>query len=93
MIYIHKKIKKPYEDGLKIGKEIKEAIGRPSLVIFITSVFDRDKLKRVFDGMKQHIPLDNLIGCSTGGTFVGKKYIKKNGVLILNLIMIDIAIL
>lgn len=58
-------------------------MGRASLIIFITSILERDKLKQVFDGMKQHIPLDNLIGCSTGGTFSGKDYIKEDGVLIL----------
>ena len=82
-IYTQKKIKNPYEDGLKLGEEIKKKIGKPSLIVFITTVFDKERLMDVFEGMKQHIPLDNLIGCSTGGTFVGKNYIKKDGVLIL----------
>jgi len=83
MIYIHKKIKDPLKDGTEIGKEIKKNVGLPSLIIFITSIFEKEKLKQVFKGMKEHIPLDNLIGCSTGGTFVGRHYIKKDGVLIL----------
>ncbi|XRO77586.1 FIST N-terminal domain-containing protein [Methanocaldococcus sp. 10A] len=83
-LYIHKKIKNPYEDGLKIGTEIKRKIGNPSLIIFITSLLDdEEKLKTVFEGMKKSISLEGLIGCSTGGTFVGNKYIKKDGVLIL----------
>ncbi|AIJ05888.1 transcriptional regulator [Methanocaldococcus bathoardescens] len=82
-LYIHKKIKNPYEDGLEIGVEIKRKIGRPSLIIFITSVFDEEKLKMVFEGIKEYVSLDGLIGCSTGGTFVGNKYIKNDGVLIL----------
>ncbi|AIJ05295.1 hypothetical protein JH146_0445 [Methanocaldococcus bathoardescens] len=83
MIYIHKKIKNPIKDGIELGEEIKRNVGRASLIIFITSIFDKDKLKDVFEGMKQHISLDNLIGCSTGGTFVGKNYIKEDGVLVL----------
>ena len=83
MIYIHKKIDNQIEDGIKIGKEIRKNVGRASLIIFITSIFDKEKLKQVFEGMRQQIPLDNLIGCSTGGTFVGRHYIKKDGVLIL----------
>ncbi|ADC69340.1 transcriptional regulator, TrmB [Methanocaldococcus sp. FS406-22] len=83
MIYIHKKIKNPIKDGIEIGEEIKRNVGRASLIIFITSILDEDKLKQVFRGMKQYIPLDNLIGCSTGGTFNGKNYIKEDGVLIL----------
>ena len=83
MIYIHKKIKNPIKDGIEIGEEIKRNVGRASLIIFITSILDKDKLKQVFDGMKQYISLDNLIGCSTGGTFSGRNYIKKDGVLIL----------
>ena len=82
-MYTQKKIKNPYEDGLKIGAEIKRKIGRPSLIIFITSVFDREKLKMVFKGMEKHISLDGLIGCSAGGTFIGYEYIKKDGALIL----------
>ena len=82
-LYIHKKIKNPYEDGLEIGAEIKRKIGKPSLIIFITSLFDEAKLKMVFEGMKEHVSLDGLIGCSTGGTFIGNKYIKKDSVLIL----------
>ncbi|ACV25386.1 FIST N-terminal domain-containing protein [Methanocaldococcus fervens] len=58
-------------------------MGNPSLIIFITTVFDEDKLKKVFEGMQEHISLDGLVGCSAGGTFVGNKYIKKDGVLIL----------
>ena len=83
MIYIHRKIKSPLKDGVEIGEEIKRNVGRASLIIFITSIYDREKLKQVFEGMKQQIPLDNLIGCSTGGTFVGNNYIKRDGVLIL----------
>ncbi|XRP96311.1 FIST N-terminal domain-containing protein [Methanocaldococcus sp. 16A] len=82
-LYIHKMIKNPYKDGLKIGAEIKRKIGKPSLIIFITSLLDEEKLKMVFEGMKKSISLEGLIGCSTGGTFVGNKYIKKDGVLIL----------
>jgi hypothetical protein len=82
-LYIHKKIKNPYEDGLKIGAEIKKKIGKPSLIIFITSVFDTEKLKSVFEGMRRYVSLDGLIGCSSGGTFAGHSYIKKDGVLIL----------
>jgi len=82
-LYIHKKIKDPYKDGLKIGEEIKRKIGKPSLIIFITSIYDKEKLKMVFKGMKEHISLEGLIGCSTGGTFVGNEYIKRDGVLIL----------
>ena len=83
MIYIHKKIKDQLKDGTEIGEEIKKNVGLPSLIIFITTIFDKEKLKQVFEGMKQQIPLDNLIGCSTGGTFVGNNYIKRDGVLIL----------
>ena len=82
-LYIHKKIKNPYEDGLEIGAEIKRKIGKPSLIIFITSLFDTEKLKSVFEGMGRYVSLDGLIGCSTGGTFAGHTYIKKDGVLIL----------
>ena len=82
-LYIHKKIRNPYEDGLKIGAEIKKKIGKPSLIIFITSVFDTEKLKSVFEGMRRYVSLDGLIGCSSGGTFAGHSYIKKDGVLIL----------
>ena len=82
-LYIHKKIKNPYEDGLEIGAEIKRKIGKPSLIIFITSIFDTEKLKSVFEGMGRYVSLDGLIGCSTGGTFAGHTYIKKDGVLIL----------
>ena len=82
-LYIHKKIKNPYEDGLKIGAEIKKKIGKPSLIIFITSVFDTEKLKSVFECMRRYVSLDWLIGCSSGGTFAGHSYIKKDGVLIL----------
>jgi predicted transcriptional regulator len=82
-IYIHRKIENPYKDGEKIGAEIKRKIGKPSLMVFITSIFDEDKLKKVLDGMQKHISLDGLIGCSAGGTFVGSRYIKKDGVLIL----------
>ncbi|CAB3290171.1 Transcriptional regulator [Methanocaldococcus lauensis] len=81
--YIHTKINNPYEDGLKIGKEIKEKIGSPSLMILITSIFDEDKLKEFFTGLKKNISLEGLVGCSTGGTFVGNNYIKEDGVLIL----------
>ena len=83
MIYIHRKIKNPLKDGIEIGEEIKRKVGRASLIIFITTIFDKEKLKQVFEGMKQQIPLDNLIGCTSGGTFVGNNYIKKDGVLIL----------
>ncbi|XRO77632.1 FIST N-terminal domain-containing protein [Methanocaldococcus sp. 10A] len=83
MIYIHKIIKNPIKDGIELGEELKRNVGMASLIIFITSIFDKDKLKDVFEGMKQHISLDNLIGCSTGGTFVGKNYINEDGVLIL----------
>ena len=82
-LYIHKKIKNPYEDGLKIGAEIKKKIGKPSLIIFITSIYDTEKLKSVFEGMRRYVSLDGLIGCSTGGTFAGHTYIKRDGVLIL----------
>jgi DNA-binding MarR family transcriptional regulator len=82
-IYTQKKIKNPYEDGLKLGEEIKKKIGKPSLIVFITTVFDKERLMDVFEGMKQHIPLDGLIGCSAGGIFIGHNYIKKDGVLIL----------
>ena len=82
-IYIHRKIENPYKDGEKIGAEIKKKIGKPSLIIFITSIFDTEKLKSVFEGMRKYVPLDGLIGCSTGGTFAGHSYIKRDGVLIL----------
>jgi hypothetical protein len=45
-IYIHRKIENPYEDGTKIGAEIKRKIGKPSLMVFITSIFDEDTLKK-----------------------------------------------
>ncbi|NPA62294.1 MAG: hypothetical protein GXN95_01930 [Methanococci archaeon] len=83
MIYIHKKIENPVKDGIEIGEEIKNKVGNPSLIICITSILDEKKLKDVFSGLKRQISLDNLIGCSAGGTFNGKNYIKEDGILML----------
>ncbi|WP_292460589.1 FIST N-terminal domain-containing protein [Methanothermococcus sp.] len=83
MYYIHKEINKPFKDGIELARELNNKIKNPSLMILLTSITKKDDIEELITGLKTHIDVSNLIGCTTAGEFSEKGYTKQNGVLLI----------
>lgn len=82
MHHIHKEIKEPFKDGIEIGMELSNKIKNPSLILLLTSLSKKEDIEELINGLKSHININNLIGCTTGGEFSEKGH-TRHGVLLI----------
>jgi hypothetical protein len=82
MHYIHKEIKEPFKDGIEIGMELNNKIKNPSLIILLTSLTKKEDIEELIKGLKTHIDVNNLIGCTTAGEFSEKGYTRHGALLV-----------
>jgi predicted transcriptional regulator len=82
MHYIHRDIKEPFKDGIEIGMELNNKIKNPSLIILLTSLTKKEDIEELIKGLKTHIDVNNLIGCTTAGEFSEKGHTKHGALLV-----------
>ncbi len=81
MHYIHREINEPFKDGIEIGMELTNKVDSPSLIILMTSLTKKGDIEELIKGLKSHVDVNNLIGCTTAGEF-SEKGLTRHGVLI-----------
>jgi predicted transcriptional regulator len=82
MHYIHKEIKEPFRDGIEIGMELNNTIKNPSLMILLTSLTKKEEIEDLINGLKTHVNVNNLIGCTTAGEFSDGMHTRHGALLV-----------